>query len=347
MSDDEREPILTLETLPRENIYQILLNLDLKDRRRLRACSNTLKEAISRSDIRAFDVHLIFDEKIKGNLQVKVRPYGVNRGFTWKVHGDQLEIFSTLLAYLRERLFFRRIKADRLHIECHSEAVDQSLLNEMTALIDFQSISLLFTSRDQPSVMSFVKRSKKHVDRFHMIDFSPNPMDVIELSWMSSLYVNEMPLGFSDEELLAIARKEHLFMAVPADLYDPNTLRRVVEIVQSNTRMQAIITVYTTYWHQFLAVIGLQEEKGKLTDVSDPNAPVVLLHADSRRPWYHLDTAFDPNWIRSRLDPVFSGVSVRWRDAHTRCVLIDCEPAQFEGAGPSHPLSPSRLYVRD
>ncbi|GMT26660.1 hypothetical protein PFISCL1PPCAC_17957, partial [Pristionchus fissidentatus] len=42
---------LTLEALPKENIYRILSNLGLQDRKRVRECSKTMKEAIQQSDL--------------------------------------------------------------------------------------------------------------------------------------------------------------------------------------------------------------------------------------------------------------------------------------------------------
>ncbi|GMT31874.1 hypothetical protein PFISCL1PPCAC_23171, partial [Pristionchus fissidentatus] len=53
-------PYITLESLPKENLYQILSTLPMRNRRILRECNKSMKEAVEQSDLIASCVDLEF-----------------------------------------------------------------------------------------------------------------------------------------------------------------------------------------------------------------------------------------------------------------------------------------------
>ncbi|GMT31556.1 hypothetical protein PFISCL1PPCAC_22853, partial [Pristionchus fissidentatus] len=54
---------LTLEALPTESVRRILNNLRLNDRKTVRACSKTLREAVQQSDLPVERIELRFGEE--------------------------------------------------------------------------------------------------------------------------------------------------------------------------------------------------------------------------------------------------------------------------------------------
>ncbi|GMT17600.1 hypothetical protein PFISCL1PPCAC_8897, partial [Pristionchus fissidentatus] len=108
ISEDEHvtnSPSLTLEILPKELLHRILSHLDFQDRETVRECSQALKEAVQQSTLTVHTISLKFGEVCYDS-------------FTTSVIRNHSEMIRRWLSELSERLFFRRLKADYLCIQC-------------------------------------------------------------------------------------------------------------------------------------------------------------------------------------------------------------------------------------
>ncbi|GMT17719.1 hypothetical protein PFISCL1PPCAC_9016, partial [Pristionchus fissidentatus] len=283
-------PSPTLEMLPKENLFKIISFLTLRDRKTLHECSETLKEAVQQSDLYVKYVYLNFEKFQSHDLQIAVGVSPDDIPESINVDRNDSESIRRWLSNLRKRLFFRRLIADRLQIACGSELVEASILEHIAAQFDYRSFQFQFYSRNQQGVLNFALRSKKRIDTFCAYYFSPDPHEIIELPRMSDLQVDHMTPGFSDEQVLAIARKEHITASIRGDLSHATTLLRLIQMVRSsNLILEMQIIVPSTVFHRFLSSIGLREEGNVLMDVSEPNSPVFWLEWD-RRSLYFLDT---------------------------------------------------------
>ncbi|GMT26454.1 hypothetical protein PFISCL1PPCAC_17751, partial [Pristionchus fissidentatus] len=254
-------PQLTLKSLPKENVYRILSNLGVRDRKRVRRCSKNMREAVQQSDLSVDLVMIIFNEG--RSIFVKV----VRGGFS---SGDAVlklidaESFQIWLNTMKLKYFFRRLKCDRLLIQTEgmSTLVVEPMLIQMTEQLDFKELHLQFFSRLQPSIINFVQRLTKSVHSITTERFLPNLLEIIELPWASCLTVYDVMTqgGFSDQQVLQLAKQGRRYLSLPANLSDPTTLQCLIEIVHS-TRMRCVsITVAEDYFHRFLSSIDLKEE---------------------------------------------------------------------------------------
>ncbi|GMT12318.1 hypothetical protein PFISCL1PPCAC_3615 [Pristionchus fissidentatus] len=286
-------PSLTLEKLPKENVHKIFSNLGLQDRKTVRKCSQTLKEAVQGSDLYVDGISLEFDEKCSNDLELVVCPLSGGKGLRTTVNSNYSELIKRWLKELSERLFFRRLIAGQLMIQCNAELVQESILGHVAAHFDYQELSLVFNSRNQQSVLHFALQSKKHIDCFKA-DFYVNldPLEILALPQMNFLSVLSMNPGFSDEQALTIARKEHTTAQIVANFSHTTTLRSLIQMVHSSrVAKEMAIIMPTTYFRRFLDSIGLREEGRGLLDVSYPNSsPVYLLEAGYVRNEYYLRT---------------------------------------------------------
>ncbi|GMT20012.1 hypothetical protein PFISCL1PPCAC_11309, partial [Pristionchus fissidentatus] len=140
---------LTLEILPTEHLYYILSHLDFQDRKTVRECSQALKEAVQQSTLNVHEISLKFDEARENELSMTIFRSTCYDSFTTSVIRNHSELIRRWLSELSERLFFRRLKADHLCIECHAERVSESIVKNVTDQFDFRSLHLTFNSLNQ------------------------------------------------------------------------------------------------------------------------------------------------------------------------------------------------------
>ncbi|GMT26685.1 hypothetical protein PFISCL1PPCAC_17982, partial [Pristionchus fissidentatus] len=252
-------PHLTLEALPKENIYRILSLLDLPDRKRVRQCSKIMRDAVQQSD---FNVAVIGLEiyGVRGSVMASK---SCNLFKEQTSYDNHIESFRNWLRTLRLSCFFRRLKCDTLDIHTNgiSTEVDESMLEQVTEQFDFAELDFHFYSRIQPNIINFARRSKKPIHSITTSEFSPDPMEIFGLPCSQDLYVHDMEPGFSDEQILELALQERRIFHVPVNLSNPAPLQRLIEIVHSTSLRRALITVTKDYFHRFLESIALREGK--------------------------------------------------------------------------------------
>ncbi|GMT12126.1 hypothetical protein PFISCL1PPCAC_3423, partial [Pristionchus fissidentatus] len=255
-------PHVTLETLPKENVSQILSNLGRKDRKRVRRCSKSLREAVQQSDLSVELITIGFDEG--HSIFVGVKGYYTHFGRTQLKRNDA-QSFQNWLNAMKMRYFFRRLKCDGLCIQTEGMTtlvVDEPLFKLMTEQFDFKELHLVFDSRLQPSVISFAQRLKKPIQSITTYECAPDPLEIFELPWASSLIINhfEMWEAYTDQQVLELAKQGRRDLQLPADLSHTATLQSLIEIVHS-CRMRCVsITVEPDYYHRFLSSIDLKEQ---------------------------------------------------------------------------------------
>ncbi|GMT33691.1 hypothetical protein PFISCL1PPCAC_24988, partial [Pristionchus fissidentatus] len=159
----------------------------------------------------------------------------------------------------------------------------------LTVLIKFKSLDLHFSPILQQSVMNFARRSGKPINRFRTEYFTPNPSMLAKLPRMRLLCIRYCE-GFSDQDAIDIARKEHEEIIIPASLLDPATLRRLIKIAQASEHIEKLsVDVSTAYVDRFLASIELREEGNKLIDTSNANSPIIWFEFNIFNIDYYLD----------------------------------------------------------
>ncbi|GMT26671.1 hypothetical protein PFISCL1PPCAC_17968, partial [Pristionchus fissidentatus] len=276
---------MTLESLPKENLYQILSKLGLRDRKPVRQCSKRMKDAIEQSDLSVGRIELIFNKTNRNFFDVKLDLFDGDDNLS-------TEKIKKWLSELGQSPFFRRLKADELSITCHKENVSEKVAQNVTALIDFESISVRFMGRMQPGVLNFARLSGKKFESLALYYFSLDSKNILALPSMRSLslYATTTTKGFSDDELLEIVGVKHKRLLLSANLSELTTLHHLIEEIRSSVVPREItINVDEDYWVRFLASIDLREEGNRLVDFSDPTSHDPCLEFDS---WfrYFLDT---------------------------------------------------------
>ncbi|GMT26765.1 hypothetical protein PFISCL1PPCAC_18062, partial [Pristionchus fissidentatus] len=322
---DAAAPLLTLESLPKENLYQILSKLGLKDRKPVRQCNKRMKDAIEQSDLSVCSIELMFNKTSRNFLEVKVHLFDGDDNLS-------TERIKKWLSELGQSPFFRRLKADELSIACVTENVGEKEAQKVTALIDFESISLRFMSRMQPGVLNYARLSGKTIESLELFYVYPDSRTILALPIVRSLSLHVINFfkGFSDDELLDIIGVKHERLLLPANLSQLTTMRYIIKEVRSCVAPRAItLNVNENYWLRFLASIDLREERNRLVDVSDPTSHDPCLEFD-RYFRYFIDT--DTIYLRSN--------EIVWN--HKRNVLISNIRTEMTGS-PSHLISMARL----
>ncbi|GMT26661.1 hypothetical protein PFISCL1PPCAC_17958, partial [Pristionchus fissidentatus] len=171
-----------------------------------------------------------------------------------------------------------------------SAAVDETVLEQVTEQFDFAEIDLRFFFRLQLIVINFARQSKIPIHSITTVDFSPDPLELFELPWAQSLTVIHMTPGFSDQQILELAKLGRRDLVLTANLSNPATIHRLIEMVHSSRVRRVSITVEIDYYHRFLNSISLREEGDQLLDVLDPSSPVLWFEIDSTYPQYILNT---------------------------------------------------------
>ncbi|GMT26657.1 hypothetical protein PFISCL1PPCAC_17954 [Pristionchus fissidentatus] len=274
-----------LEMLPNEILVRIFSSLGLQDRRVVRASSQTLKKAISKSDLTAESIRIEFNRRDGDHMTIFRSPY--DDGSLSTIFSNPEESIREWLGTLSKRLFFRRLRTGQLLIVCNASPVEEATMRNVTGLLDFQSFSLQFSSRNQPSVMDFVRSSKKRIDSLEVEYFIPDLQEILQLPRMSYFCLERMSRRYADEQVLAIAGREHATLSLRVNLLQTQTLLSLIEIVRRSKLIQTIrIDVPTAYFHEFLASFGLHEERQRLMDVSDPASPVFVLNFEYSNKYY-------------------------------------------------------------
>ncbi|GMT11818.1 hypothetical protein PFISCL1PPCAC_3115, partial [Pristionchus fissidentatus] len=134
--------------------------------------------------------------------------------------------------------------------------------------------------------------------------------------------------GFSDQQVLELAKLDRRHLCLPANLSHPATLQRLIETAHSTGIKHVLIFVETDYFHRFLNSIGLVEEEGRLFDVADPSSPLFLFNINATQPNYFIDNS--------------SGYLKVFGDHLRRHVHIFTEPI-YKGQERTHSMSLSRL----
>ncbi|GMT12226.1 hypothetical protein PFISCL1PPCAC_3523, partial [Pristionchus fissidentatus] len=203
------------------------------------------------------------------------------------------------------------------------------MLEQVTERFDFAELSFRFAFRLQPSVINFARRSKTPIHYILTAFFSPDPHEILELPWAQSLCVKDMTPGFSDQQVLELAKQGHPELEIPANLSHPATLQRLIEIVHSTSLRRVAITVDIDYYHRFLSSIALVEEGRRLMDVSDPRSPIIWIEMEPDYPDYILDTG--------------TGYLFVGGDHLKRTVHIYTDKCHFLACYPMHSMSLSRV----
>ncbi|GMT37046.1 hypothetical protein PFISCL1PPCAC_28343, partial [Pristionchus fissidentatus] len=163
-------PPLTLETLPKENVYQILSALSLSDRKRVRQCSKSMKDAIEASDL-VVDIFAIeFDfpsmawieeDDEEGYLCIEFDGLGGKDELFIEDYTNEDEI-EKLMDTLK--MYFRRVKCNIVRIGGNKPKIDLELVEKILEFVDFCSLDLTFSHLHQKKVFEFALSSGRPIE---------------------------------------------------------------------------------------------------------------------------------------------------------------------------------------
>ncbi|GMT26663.1 hypothetical protein PFISCL1PPCAC_17960, partial [Pristionchus fissidentatus] len=151
------------------------------DRKRVRECSKTMREAVQQSDLSIALVVLRFRfQSFEKEQSLRFEVAGHKNEFFEETEGNNAGSFENWLNTLRLSWFFRHLKSDGFLIETQGTlcVIDESELDQIAAQFDFAELNLRFFSRLQPSVIRFARRSKKPIDSITTGAFSPDPLEI-------------------------------------------------------------------------------------------------------------------------------------------------------------------------
>ncbi|GMT21160.1 hypothetical protein PFISCL1PPCAC_12457, partial [Pristionchus fissidentatus] len=150
-------------------------------------------------------------------LSVDVGAYNENE-YVQSMHSqeDHIESFQDWLSDMKLNWFFRHLKCGELWIETRgvSTVVDTSVIEYVVEQFHMAKLHLLFISRLQPSVIDFAHRSKVPIGSIGTFEFSPNRLDILELPFAPSLTVMHMTPGFSDQQVLELAKHGRKYLDI-------------------------------------------------------------------------------------------------------------------------------------
>ncbi|GMT26670.1 hypothetical protein PFISCL1PPCAC_17967, partial [Pristionchus fissidentatus] len=98
-------------------------------------------------------------------VQLAVHFFYCNLTLREKANENHVESFRKWLCDISKQLFCRGIDTDELHVSCHDSLVEESILQDVTALFDFRTFVIKLHNRAQPGLMNFVNLSGKPIDR--------------------------------------------------------------------------------------------------------------------------------------------------------------------------------------
>ncbi|GMT20462.1 hypothetical protein PFISCL1PPCAC_11759, partial [Pristionchus fissidentatus] len=140
----------------------------------------------------------------------------------------------------------------------------------------------------------FALSSGRPIDVFHSYNTWIDAEMIVALPRMEELIVQQenvyMPLeGFSDEEVIAIAKQDHRVLQLSSNFSDPTTLPRLIEMVRSSEYMRVLkIDVPLEHFNDYLSTINLHEDENRLIDTKE-NKNVICIIGDSRIRCYLLN----------------------------------------------------------
>ncbi|GMT33771.1 hypothetical protein PFISCL1PPCAC_25068, partial [Pristionchus fissidentatus] len=136
----QSSPFLTLETLPRENLYRILSFLTIRDRMIIRECSKSMKSSIEESDIIASNVILDFDAHYRLDVIVNCDEDSSQLRALY----NKTDSIESLVDSLKRS--FRRVKFTTLRISSKIHPIDEEMLAKITDSFAFDLLDLQFIS---------------------------------------------------------------------------------------------------------------------------------------------------------------------------------------------------------
>ncbi|GMT33793.1 hypothetical protein PFISCL1PPCAC_25090, partial [Pristionchus fissidentatus] len=312
-----------LMSLPKTNLHQILSHLCLKERMRTRECNTTMREAITESDLTVSHVHLLFDRPYSGDLDLIVN--GLGNPVKLQANCNDLISLEAFLRTLSQS--FYRLRFPLLIIECGDVTVKESLLEKVTAQFDFELVELHFNRRFQQSVIDFALRFNKRIDSLRTWNCTAASLATASLPQLPQLFVlgRQSYEGFTDEQILGIAKQEHKQLSLHGNLLNPKTIRRLMKIVYTSKIIEHLkVRMCSDYFNLFLALTNIREEDNKLVDVNDPNSPFEW--GDISQSWeYYLDYRIGYLIVYVRQNS----------NEHTMTIVNGKMP---ENCKPSHPL---------
>ncbi|GMT25238.1 hypothetical protein PFISCL1PPCAC_29138, partial [Pristionchus fissidentatus] len=273
---------LTLESLPMENTFQIFSYLGIKDRKKIRLCSKTMRDVSGECDLFATEVVFKFGQDRDDNREVL---------FMMK-HEDKR--FPELLCAIKDNTFIdglkricSSIRVDRLHIRTEGQPVDDEILEKIATQFDFWKLHLEFTSRVELSVLRFAREHERRVDDVRIINCAEIPIpelprsNIIYVGTGKEVYTADSAL--SDEQLVQICQQKHVKIYVVGNFTSSETFYKIVKILHASVDMeQIVITLDDPGFHRFLAAIKLRQDGLQILDDSNPSSPQVALEIGNR-----------------------------------------------------------------
>ncbi|GMT33848.1 hypothetical protein PFISCL1PPCAC_25145, partial [Pristionchus fissidentatus] len=264
---------LTLETLPRENLYRILSHIDLKDRVRVRECSQNMKSAIEQSDFITTKLAIYFER----DAMRCPRLY----------FGDKQECITAKINELRDlqnrqSQMFRIAQINELTMHFDEAVINEKVLEQVIGPFQFLTLNVHVHKIMQPSVLRLIQRFEGGNMSFHICCFAPDLQTIIDLPRMKNLIIESNNVALSDyinsEKVLQIIGKDHEYTVLPMKPFKPEHLFRIIREVQSNDRVKGLTLHVSSlnFQYNFLNAIGIREEGANLLNISDANSPIVL-----------------------------------------------------------------------
>ncbi|GMT20454.1 hypothetical protein PFISCL1PPCAC_11751, partial [Pristionchus fissidentatus] len=186
--------------------------------------------------------------------------------------------------------------------------IDFEHVEKILEFVDFNSLDLRFFNRHQESVFEFALSSGRPIDVFHSYNTWIDAEMIVALPRMEELIVQQLE-GFSDEEVIAIAKQDHRVLQLSSNFSDPTTLPRLIEIMQSSEYMTELcVDVPFSHFNDFLSTVNLRELENKLVDTKE-NETVICEEGNYKIDHYYLNFGM---WF----------MRVKWDGEHTRTVTV-------------------------
>ncbi|GMT22301.1 hypothetical protein PFISCL1PPCAC_13598, partial [Pristionchus fissidentatus] len=267
--------MLTLESLPKENVYRILSTLSTKDRNTVRQCSKVMKEAVEESDLFVNLVTLEFDLDIKTWDDLEQDPPDNPPKLSIKLESDGWTSWHSI-NYTEEdevqnyidtmKTQFRSLRCNMLSIGTGEYNIDRTEVEEFIERIDFCSLEIRFFDCNQQSIFDFALSSGRPIEYFTGFDASIKLDMIVDLPQMKRLFVKQKE-KFSDKDVLSIVEQDHYRLELSTDISDPTTIHRLIEMVRSSECMERVqVDLTLPYLNNFLSSFNLWELRDSLVD---------------------------------------------------------------------------------
>ncbi|GMT31872.1 hypothetical protein PFISCL1PPCAC_23169, partial [Pristionchus fissidentatus] len=129
---------LTLETLPKENLFQILSTLPMRNRRIMRACSKTMKESLEQ----IYLIALCVDLEFYGDETLTMTVHGSDDVFKLRAwFEDDENSVANLIRVMKHNFRRLRVKMLRINYVDHTMA---DFCAKLTEQFQFELLDLRF-----------------------------------------------------------------------------------------------------------------------------------------------------------------------------------------------------------